>query len=434
MGLAVRVTGRVTGRGVTRRAPSTDRVAAEIETWLCAQAPDVVRSVVVSPASADEEIAIAVDLHPAALPVLITVSGDRRVEVAGDTAPVGPGYHTYVCRLLERLGEDVGVDWEETDEDGAGVDGRSSGDTTDPAASTRAATERVQLGWLRAVLGQTLDARRNGATGLHLATPPGVRYAIDEGVATALGPRDDDWLERAVDDPRVAVELWPWWADATDGRYLLNRALCLLWNAVRWRSPATDEERAVVDEVLLLLRKAYQTEPSLPYPWPEWRELIELRGAPDKMAEQIAQRAARDDTTPAIGYRRQPVTVIHGGWSLVVPGSFAERRSADEWWGGESGRRITIAATDTADDGRPMAADVFLARVAADLGSDVMTHREDGLVGRARLDVDASSGVEVGVLDGFSAVTGRGAAIRVEFDDPADWQWAVDMWRGLRPI
>ena len=25
------------------------------------------------------------------------------------------------------------------------------------------------------------------------------------------------------------------------------------------------------------------------------------------------------------------------------------------------------------------------------------------------------------------------AALKVEFDDPADWQWALDMWRSLRP-
>ncbi len=56
-----------------------------------------------------------------------------------------------------------------------------------------------------------------------------------------------------------------------------------------------------------------------------------------------------------------------------------------------------------------------------------------GVVGRATLSTDASSGVEIGVLDGYSAVVGSGAAIRIEFDDPADWQWALDMWQSLAP-
>jgi hypothetical protein len=37
------------------------------------------------------------------------------------------------------------------------------------------------------------------------------------------------------------------------------------------------------------------------------------------------------------------------------------------------------------------------------------------------------------VLEGFSAVRGRGAAIRIVFDDSADWQWALEMWRTLIP-
>jgi hypothetical protein len=54
-------------------------------------------------------------------------------------------------------------------------------------------------------------------------------------------------------------------------------------------------------------------------------------------------------------------------------------------------------------------------------------------MGRATLSSDATSGVEVGILEGFSAVVGSGAAIRIEFDDPADWQWAIDMWKSLAP-
>jgi hypothetical protein len=55
-------------------------------------------------------------------------------------------------------------------------------------------------------------------------------------------------------------------------------------------------------------------------------------------------------------------------------------------------------------------------------------------MGRARLATDPSSGVEIGVLEGYSAVVGKGAAIRIEFGDSADWRWALDVWRALRPL
>jgi hypothetical protein len=127
------------------------------------------------------------------------------------------------------------------------------------------------------------------------------------------------------------------------------------------------------------------------------------------------------------------VSVILEGWEFEVPGTFAERRTDDEWWGGEAGRSITIAATETGTEHGPMSPEEFLQQVAPDLGEDALGHEEGDVRGRARLTTDASSGLEVGVLEGYSAVTGRGAAIRIVFDDSADWRWALDIWRALAP-
>ena len=80
-----------------------------------------------------------------------------------------------------------------------------------------------------------------------------------------------------------------------------------------------------------------------------------------------------------------------------------------------------------------MSADRFLTTVAGDLGEGMLRHEDGEVRGRARVTSDASSGVEVAVLEGFSAVTGSGAAIRVEFEPSDDWKWAIDLWRSLRP-
>ena len=58
-----------------------------------------------------------------------------------------------------------------------------------------------------------------------IGTPPGTRFTFEGAVATALGPRDEAWVESAIADPRIAIEVTPWWSDATDSRYMLNRAL-----------------------------------------------------------------------------------------------------------------------------------------------------------------------------------------------------------------
>ena len=80
-----------------------------------------------------------------------------------------------------------------------------------------------------------------------------------------------------------------------------------------------------------------------------------------------------------------------------------------------------------------MGAQTFVDQFGSDLGPDAIDYRSGEVIGRARLSTDASSGVEVAVLDGYSAVVGSGAAIRIVFDDPADWQWALDTWKSLAP-
>ena len=421
MSLAIRVSGEVPKRGLLKRAPRPEQLFADIERWVLAEHADLLQSSARrTPDDANDEAPtyeLSVRLHPAAEPVIVSVDAAGTVTVSAETSAVGPGYHTFLGRMLERMGDTLDIAW------AAGAD----------SPSDRATVERAHLAWLGRVLTRAREALAAGGSGLHLGTPRGTRFTFRGGIATPLGPRDEAWLDAALSNARLATDVRPWWTDAMDARYLLDRALCLIWMHVRWRPPATAEETRDVDEVLRLLRRAYPLDPALPYPWREWHQLIRLRGgASDTMARQVAERAATLPEAPLIGYRHEPVTIVHEGWALTVPGSFAERRTAEEWWGGEGGRTVTIAAVDTGTGGAPMRPDAFLARVAADLGPEPLHHREGEIQGRARLSTDASSGIEIGVLDGYSAVTGHGAAIRITFDDPDDWEWAVGSWRALR--
>ncbi|MEX2011051.1 MAG: hypothetical protein WEF51_02315, partial [Chloroflexota bacterium] len=300
-------------------------------------------------------------------------------------------------------------------------------------SGTRADVEEALLLWLHDALQAARAARARAEPGHHLGSFGDHRFAFEGAIATALGPRDDEWLKTAVSDPRVAIDVWPWTPDARDARYLLNRGLVLMWSEVRWRAPATQSERNTIDEVLRLLRKAFPLDPELPYPWREWKELLDLASAADPLYDRIAKEAEAAGDGPRIGYRRDNVVAVHGGWALEIPGSFAERRTAEEWWAGEGGRSITLAAVATGTDKGPMTAEAFLDRFSASLGTGALTHRDGQVVGKARLAVDDGAEVGHAVLDAYSAVRGSGAALRIEIHDPADWEWALDMWRSLRP-
>jgi hypothetical protein len=418
--LGANVGGQAHKRGLIPRTPAGDRLLADAAVWFAADYPDAVRSTR-QRTLANGEAELAIDLHPATPPLRITASDEGRIVVASDTALAGPGYHRFVGRVLERLGAEVGIEW--TDGDGA------------MTFADRQAVERAYLSWLGPQLARARVAVRRGERRVHLGMPAGTRFLTDGALLTALGPRDEAWLESAIADPRVALEITPWWADATDGRYLLNRALVLMWSQVRWRPPAVEGEADLLDEVHRLLSRAYPMEPGAGFPWRAWAQLVAYRGIEDQMARQAVQRAGNEpDPETPVGYRRGDVHITHEGWGLDVPGTYAERRTPEEWWGGGAGRSITLAATATATHGgAPMPAEMFIEQFAADLGRDALSHRAGAVVGRARLTTDASSGVEVGVLEGYSAVLGSGAAIRIEFHDAGDWQWAVETWRSLAP-
>jgi len=418
--LEARVGGRAHKRGLIPRTPAAQRLLADAATWLATEYADTVLGTVlrsVAPGQAE----LAVRLHPAAPPLVIAASDDGRVTAAGATAMAGPGYHRFVGRVLERLATDVGVEW--TDGDGA---------TT---FADRPSAERGYLAWLGPQLTRARVALGRGERAIHVGMPAGTKVTSDAAIVTTLGPRDEAWLDAAIADPRVALDVTPWWADATDGRYLLDRALVMMWLEVRWRPPAVAGEGELLDEVHRLLSRAYPADPGLPYPWHAWAELCTHRGINDQMARQAAGHAAREpEPVPLTGYRRDPVRVSHEGWALDIPGAWAERRTAEEWWAGGAGRAITLAATRTGGpDGTPMSPQAFLEQFAADLGPGALDHRAGDVVGRARMATDASSGVEIGVLEGYSAIRGSGAAIRIEFEDPEDWRWAVETWRSLAP-
>jgi hypothetical protein len=208
-----------------------------------------------------------------------------------------------------------------------------------------------------------------------------------------------------------------------------------MWLEVRWRPPVIEGESDVLDEIHRLLSRASAMDADLDYPWHAWAQVCGYRGIADPFAKQAEARATRaPEPDLPVGYRRGPVRITHEGWSLTIPGPYAERPTADGWWAGTAGRSIRIAATrTTTPDGPPVAAQAFIDQFATELGPNALHHQSGEVLGRARLTTDPTSGIEVGVLQGYSAIRGSGAAIRIEFEDAADWQWAIDLWRSLSP-
>ena len=99
--------GEAAKRGLVARLPSGQRLLGDADTWLAADVHDLVRSTRLDRNGADAA-SLFVDLHPAAFPMRLHASGAGAVDAMAVTSAVGPGYHTYVHRLIQRIGDGDG--------------------------------------------------------------------------------------------------------------------------------------------------------------------------------------------------------------------------------------------------------------------------------------------------------------------------------------
>lgn len=328
MGLGLSVRGTFVGDSAERAR----QVAAVVRTWAGGELVEMHLD--------DDETELTFTLHPAAEPIEIAF-GPGRCSVSAQTSTVGPGYHAWVCEMLDAAGAPLGIQWLPPDEE------EGTGDETGYFVDRDVeALEDEMLRWLRA-LAETLD----DAGGQYaVSLPLDHQYEHDGFIATPVGTRDREWLRRVRQDPRSGIDIFPWWEQGRGAGYEIGRALCRMWTEVRFRPPTYEAEEDVIDDVLERLSRAYAIEPDRAYPFAAWSELLRYAGGPADLVRIVEGRAQNDRSAP-IGYRRRPVRVSLGGWSIRIPGELSEEiddEGAFSAW--HEGRTVWLTRYRVQDD------------------------------------------------------------------------------------
>jgi len=376
---------------------------------------------------------LLVELHPAAQPIEIRLRGSGRIQVTAITTPAGPGYHQYLCDLVQHLADDFDFEWD-------------TGNCTDPTDFfTSRSTVAVEQQFLRWIAGA---CRRNpGSVGL----PAGHGFTHPGEVLTPLGPRSREWAASVVEEPHRGGSFFAWWNPKLDAEFYRNRALARLWCEFPWRAPLTDAEGEVADQIANDLATAFKLDPATELPWSAWLELLEAIQS-DATGEQFCvtptdtvlsvelwKRAGPPPATdgPRIGYRRYPVRVsLDGGWSVEVPGGFAREWDEDRnWTGWDPTRTVWFRRVGfTKPDGlAPTALEALeVGRRSLPDGEAVPGLEVGEIRGAAVFGPVEEDGRTVWRLSGVAGVTGQLAVCNVYAESADDREWAIQTWQSLR--
>ncbi len=325
--------------------PSPEDWLAEVAAWL--ERHETEPLMLCRHAECDHgEPALFVEVHPGAEEVELCVPESGRLVASAKTSTAGPGYHMFVCDLLHRLGQEFCLQWDEPDEE------EGTGDETGYFFGATPDTVRQEmLRWLGALAHVVTDQEFAEESAVRMVSMPmGYTYPEQEGILTPMGPRTTDWFRAVADEPGRGIDFFCWWPEGVGSAFFLGRALCRMWQDVRWRCPETDVEGELLMDVHHDLERAYRGDAAAPIPWREWAEILEYLGdhfgyvefqEGDDLESLVYDRARRTVGGTRIGYRRGPVQVsLTGGWSITVAGELAEEwEEGGETWTAWCGAR-----------------------------------------------------------------------------------------------
>jgi hypothetical protein len=391
-----------------------------LEGWLRESCRSVLRGIELS--EVDGATTLLVDLHPAAEAMRVAVHNDCNIVLSAMTSSAGPGYHFYICDLLVRMSRELEIRWTASSEDEGDETGYFESGNQDLVYSE-------MLRWLGTVCDVVLHESDRENANLAIAMPLGVTYQSNEFLVTQTGPRTRKWAESVANEPDKGKDFFPWWRPERDARYYRDRAACLMWTATRWRSPLVDSETEILKEVLENLQLAFRLDDTIDLPWREWSEVLEYLGSETK-----APRLGRQEGTQKwsmIGYRRNPVRIaLVAGWSISIPGRFAERWDDNTWCGWDRDITVWFTAFQSEMDGVKTSGAEILSQFKPD-SEDIAIHEAERIAGQGSIRWVEEGDQKYWRLRARSATDGLFCHCTICYADTSHRELALEIWRSL---
>lgn len=394
--------------------------AANATEWLAKNA-NVPGARIAEGAHSDGATTTWLSLHPAAEDIEIVFSHGS-VHVDANTSTAGPGYHLYVVELLRRFADAMQVTFR--------------ADETGTPANLAPKARHVELlfaSWLSSTAKQVLELLDRNATGLSLSLPATHAFLHPGALATPLGPRDRAWVRAVAADGLRGFDIFPWRDGGVGASFHFGRALFQLWTEARFRPPANEEEAGVLESIDRDLEIAYRLEPQREIPWHEWAEVLALLGKESLIATRAQLKASTRPGSEPIGYRRNDVVAhLSGGFSVRLPGSFAEswdeRGTFSAWEGSQSIWFTSLTATFTSQ-ASPSSREALAG--LPPLSGEILEEEDGPLLRRAAFGVGEEDGRRVNELHAHVAYGAQVAIATICFEHDDERDWALNTFRSI---
>lgn len=399
-------------RGNTRLSTPLDEIASFLRA-----AQGVFRAATERTLDEHGRALLVLAVHPAAEPMRVADLGAGEISIEANTGTAGPGYHEYVTELCRTMAEALGITWTSITDESSYFESRD-----------RKALEEATLIWLRTAANEALSLHARGMKGLQLSLPEGTLFEHTGVVATPMGPRDHGWLVRTAKDPRAGIDAFAWWESGQGASTLRGAALSAMWIDVRWRKPIIALERELLERILGWLDLGQSLEPEADWPWREQSEIFEFLGENSLRATRVHLRASALAPSAPIGYRRNPVRVnLSGGWSMRIPGEFAERwEEPGAWVGWDASRSLWFSSIEVR--GAESSEATMEALPPLDGEGELLASEHGELLSIARFargDEDGTPVIQLRAQSAFGSHAAIGTFILLREEDR---DWALETW------
>lgn len=369
------------------------------------------------------ENTLQVTLHPCEEPVYFEFF-DTYLLCSAKSNSVGPGYHAYLVKLMEQLGEQLNITWTWRGEDGE----NSYEDETgyyEQRDFAQLQTEMVR--WLKALCQHYSAETEEGP--IMISVPPGFpRMKGDYFALSPLGRWEKEWFEKvAALEPEdlhwAGKEFFIWWEEESDAQFFKQTGIALLNIDCPWHYPVDEKENKTLLLIDQCFEEARKTEPFIELPDDDWTTI-----------ENFLSESETDLADTGYGFRKELMTFdLAGEWLIDLHGSMYHsiEDNTEVYYDHErTVRSLAYQLSDQRQSDSEYAA-TFFNNNEHTAGAEVI-YSTTTLAGKAIIYFNQDEDEEYWILQGVRVGNEKFLLSTICYPTAEDKEWAIETWNSIR--